>query len=312
MRASRIPPIDGVLLVDKPRGPTSHDVVAAARRALGQREVGHAGTLDPMATGVLVLLLGEATKLSAHLSADDKAYEAELAFGAETDTLDSDGEIVVRAPAGSATPTREDLERVLSGMLGTISQIPPVVSAIKVDGEAMHVRVRRGEVVVPEARDVELREAVLTAVTEAPAGCSVSLVVSKGFYVRSLARDLALALGTRGHLSALRRTRSGAFTLVGAFDGASLIAAGRGDLEMKAVVREAVVGWSEAARWMPTTYVDAQSARELRFGRPVAAPADAAATCLVLDSTGSPVCVGAVIDGLLRVLRGICPSTPSC
>ena len=265
-----------------------------------------------MATGVLVLLLGEATKLSAHLSADDKAYDATVGFGAETDTLDADGEIVARAPEGTAAPTREEIERVLSVMRGTISQIPPVVSAIKVDGEAMYARVRRGEVVVPEARVVELREAVLNGVTEAPPECSLSLVVSKGFYVRSLARDLALALGTRGHLTALRRTRSGAFTLLGAFDGATLIAAGRGDAEMKAVVRKAVEGWSQAARWMPTTPIDDESARALRFGRPVAAPTNAAATSLVLDPTGAPVCVGAASDGLLRVLRGISPTTPSC
>ncbi len=301
-----------MLRVDKPRGPTSHDVVAAARRALGQREVGHAGTLDPMATGVLVLMLGEATKLSAHLSADDKAYEATVAFGAETDSLDADGEVVARAPEGTAAPTRAAIERALAAMRGTLSQVPPVVSAIKVDGEAMHARVRRGEVVVPEAREVVLRDAVVNSASADPAECSLSLTVSKGFYVRSLARDLALALGTRGHLTALRRTRSGAFTLEGAFDGATLMAAARGDAGMKAAVREAVEGWSQAGRWMRTVAVDEETARALRFGRPVIAPEGAEATCLVLDPTGAPVCVGGVADGLLRVLRGISASTPSC
>ncbi|MBK6530706.1 MAG: tRNA pseudouridine(55) synthase TruB [Deltaproteobacteria bacterium] len=308
----RRPPIDGVLRVDKPRGPTSHDLVAAARRALGQREVGHAGTLDPMATGVLVLMLGEATKLSAHLSADDKAYEATVSFGAETDSLDADGEVVARAPEGTAAPTHKAIEHALAAMHGTISQVPPVVSAIKVDGEAMHARVRRGEVVVPEAREVVLREAVVTSVSADPAQCTLSLSVSKGFYVRSLARDLALALGTRGHLTALRRTRSGAFTLDGAFDGAALIAAARGDDAMRAAVRDAVEGWSDAGRWMPTVGVDEEAARSLRFGRPVIAPPGAAATCLVLDPSGAPVCVGGAVDGLLRVLRGISASAPSC
>ena len=301
-----------MLRVDKPRGPTSHDVVAAARRALGQREVGHAGTLDPMATGVLVLMLGEATKLSAHLSADDKAYEATVSFGAETDSLDADGVVVARAPEGTAAPSREAIEAALAAMRGTLSQVPPVVSAIKVDGEAMHARVRRGEVVVPEAREVVLRDAVVSAVSADPAGCSLSLTVSKGFYVRSLARDLSLALGTRGHLTALRRTRSGAFTLDGAYDGATLLAAARGDEGMKAAVREAVEGWSKAERWMPTAAVDEATARALRFGRAVIAPEGAASTCLVLDPAGAPVCVGGVADGLLRVLRGISASTPSC
>ena len=309
--APRRPPLDGVLCVDKPRGPTSHDVVAAARRALGQREVGHAGTLDPMATGVLVLLLGEATKLSAHLSADDKEYDATVGFGAETDTLDAEGEVVARAPSGTAAPTREAIEAALAAMAGPIFQVPPAVSAIKVDGEAMHARVRRGEVVVPEARAVVLREAVVLAARADPPECSLALRVSKGFYVRSLARDLALVLGTRGHLTALRRTRSGAFSLARALDGATLMAA-RGDEAARAAVRGAVEGWSEAARWMPSVRVDDEAAKALRCGRPVTAPADAAPTCLVLDLAGAPVCVGSVSDGLLRVLRGISATPPSC
>lgn len=299
-----------MLRVDKPRGPTSHDLVSAARRALGQREVGHAGTLDPMATGVMVLMLGEATKLSAHLSADDKAYEATVAFGAETDSLDADGAVVARAPEGTPAPARDAIAAALDAMRGTFLQVPPVVSAIKVDGEAMHARVRRGEVVVPEAREVTLREAELLAAGDDPASCSLRLAVSKGFYVRSLARDLALALGTRGHLTALRRTRSGAFTLDGALDGGLLIAAAKGDEAARGLVRSAVEGWSSAARWMPVVTVDDESARALRFGRPVAAEGEGA--CLVLDASGAPVCVGARGDGVLRVRRGISASPPTC
>lgn len=310
MGRTRGAPVDGVLRVDKPRGPTSHDLVAAARRVLGQREVGHAGTLDPMATGVMVLMLGEATKLSSHLSADDKAYEATVSFGAETDSLDADGVVTERAPEGTVAPTREAIAAALDAMRGTIQQVPPVVSAIKVDGEAMHARVRRGEVVVPEAREVTLREAELLEVCADPPWCSLRVAVSKGFYVRSLARDLALALGTRGHLSALRRTRSGAFTLDGALDGALLLAAARGDAETRERVRSAVEGWSSASRWMPTVTVDAEVARALRFGRPVATEGEG--TCLVFDPSGAPVCVGAQSDGVLRVLRGISAASPSC
>lgn len=301
-----------MLRVDKPRGPTSHDLVAAARRALGQREVGHAGTLDPMATGVMVLLLGEATKLSAHLSADEKAYEATVTFGAETDSLDADGAVTATAPEGTPPPTRDAIEAALAAMRGVVMQVPPVVSAIKVDGEAMHARVRRGEVVVPEAREVELRAAEVLAVSTEPPSCSLRVTVSKGFYVRSLARDLALALGTRGHLTALRRTRSGAMALDGALDGAVLLSA-RSDESARSHVRSSVEGWSQAARWMPTVAVDAELARALRYGRPVPWT-EGEGTCLVLDPEGAPVCVGARSDGVLRVARGISAheAPPSC
>jgi len=265
-----------------------------------------------MATGVLILMLGEATKLSAHLSADDKAYDTTVAFGVETDTLDAEGEVVARAPVGTPAPTREAIEAALAAMIGTIAQVPPVVSAIKIDGEPMHARARRGEVVTPVAREVVLRDAVLNATSTDPAECSLSLSVSKGFYVRSMARDLALALGTLGHVTALRRTRSGAFSLEGAFDGSRLIAAARGDDAQRSAVRAAVEGWSMAEAWMPTLRVDDEQARALRFGRPTIAPADAAPVCLVLDASGEPVCVGGVRDGLLRVLRGISATTPSC
>jgi tRNA pseudouridine55 synthase len=235
-----------------------------------------------------------------------------VGFGAETDSLDADGEVVARAAEGTAAPTRDAIERALAAMIGTISQVPPMVSAIKVDGEAMHARVRRGEVFVPDAREVVLRAAVVTSVSDDPPSCSLEVAVSKGFYVRSLARDLALALGTRGHLTALRRTRSGAFALEGAYDGAALMTAARGDAAMRAAVADAVEGWASAERWMRTVRVDDEGARALRVGRTVVAPADAAATCLVLDLTGAPVCVAALSDGRLRVLRGISATTPSC
>ena len=136
--------VDGVLRIDKPRGPTSHDVVASVRRALGQRSVGHAGTLDPMATGLLVVMAGEATKLSAHLSGDDKEYDAEVLFGAETDTLDAEGIVVARAPEGAPPPGEAEVAAALAAMTGPLRQVPPAVSAIKVDGVPLHARARRG------------------------------------------------------------------------------------------------------------------------------------------------------------------------
>ncbi len=207
--------VHGVLVVDKPRGPTSHDVVARARRALGTREVGHCGTLDPMATGVLVLAIGEGTKLVPYLTAADKAYEATLRLGVETDSLDADG-VVSREVAVPAGLTIARVREVAAQMVGTIAQRVPAVSAVKVDGERLFAKQRRGELVEAPVRDVELRS-VRIAGLEAN-DITLSLECGKGFYVRAFARDLAAALGTVAHLTALRRTRSGAFTLDGAVE----------------------------------------------------------------------------------------------
>lgn len=218
MAKNSVTPRCGVLVVDKPSGCTSHDVVAWARRAFATREVGHAGTLDPMATGVLVVLVGEATKLSTWVTSEDKSYEAEVRFGQETDTLDADGTITreVDLPA----PDRASIEAAARSMVGALEQTPPAVSAIKVGGVAAHERVRRGEVVELAPREVVLRDVQLLTVDGPRA--TLALSVSKGFYVRSFARDLAARLGTLAHLTALRRTRSGVFSVDRAMDGAQL------------------------------------------------------------------------------------------
>ena len=297
--------VDGVLRIDKPRGPTSHDVVASVRRALGQRSVGHAGTLDPMATGLLVVMAGEATKLSAHLSGDDKEYDAEVLFGAETDTLDAEGIVTARAPDGAPPPGEAEVASALAAMTGPLRQVPPAVSAIKVDGVPLHARARRGEVVEVPPRDVVLHEATLRWVRADPPSCGLSLRVSKGFYVRSFARDLARALGTLGHLGALRRTRSGLMAVDGALDGAALLAVGRGDAGARAAVRAALEGWSFAEGWMPVRRVGDDAVRELGFGRPVSIDETGERAVLVLGPDGAAVCVGAEGGGVLRVARGI-------
>lgn len=201
--------LSGVYVVDKPRGMTSHDVVAIARRALKTREVGHAGTLDPMATGVLVVMVGEATKLASYLTAADKEYECEITLGIETDSLDADGREVSRVtPPVSwfdALASALDVERART------SQTPPQVSAVHVDGERAHDRVRRGETVVLPPREVLVRS--IDLLDRAESTLRVRLVVSKGYYVRSFARDFAAHLGTVGHLTMLRRLRSGTFDL---------------------------------------------------------------------------------------------------
>src|SRR5262245_5092343 len=183
----------GVLIVDKAEGPTSHDVVRLARRVFGTRAVGHAGTLDPMASGVLVLGIGEGTKLLAHLGADDKRYAARVTLGAETDTLDALGQVTARAPV----PAGLDLAQVRTaaqGFLGTITQRAPEYSALKQGGEPLYARVRRGEAVTAPEREVMVHALAIESV--GADSIQLTLHCGKGFYVRSLARDLARALGT--------------------------------------------------------------------------------------------------------------------
>jgi tRNA pseudouridine55 synthase len=256
----------GVLVVDKPSGCTSHDVVSWARRAFSTREVGHAGTLDPMATGVLVLLLGEATKLSSWVTAEDKAYDASVRFHVETDSLDADGAIVreVDAPA----PEFESVLREARAMLGACEQVPPSVSAVKVDGVAAHERARRGEQVALAAREVNLRAVDVRAVRGTVA--EVSLEASKGFYVRSFARDLAARLGTVAHLTALRRTRSGVFTLLEAVAGEALRAA-RSDADARAGVHARLQPLRALEGRMPSARLSAEEAARILQGKTVTA-----------------------------------------
>jgi tRNA pseudouridine55 synthase len=202
--------IDGVLVCDKPAGVTSHDVVASVRRLAGQRRVGHGGTLDPPATGVLVVALGRATRLLPYLPLEPKRYEAVIAFGTETDTLDATGTVV--ATADAAGVDQPALERAMAGFLGPQQQVPPMVSAVKVGGERLYAKARRGETVERAPRpvtiyDLELRE--LTVGDQVLA--TVAVACSGGTYVRSLAADLGGALGTVAHLARLRRTAVGGF-----------------------------------------------------------------------------------------------------
>lgn len=201
----------GLFVVDKPGGMTSHTVVAKVRRALGTRDVGHAGTLDPMATGVLLVLVGEALKLARYLTLEHKSYLAEVRFGRSTNTLDADGETVETGtiPGGAldagAVHAALDIERART------LQVPPAVSAIKVDGVRAHRLARRGTPADLQPRPVTV--SALTLVALATGQLTVEVTASKGYYVRSLARDLGTTLGVPAHLSALRRTRSGDYTL---------------------------------------------------------------------------------------------------
>lgn len=209
---------DGLLVVDKPGGITSHQVIARARRALGTKRVGHAGTLDPMATGVLVLGIGRGTRLLGHLALTTKAYSATVRLGQATRTDDADGEII-DAPGATLADVGPRLAAALAAQTGTIEQVPSAVSAIKVDGQRAYALVRRGADVRLAAREVTVGRFDALDVRETDAGgvrvvdVDVAVECSSGTYVRALARDVGAALGVGAHLTALRRTAVGPFTL---------------------------------------------------------------------------------------------------
>ncbi len=209
-----MPAPDGLLLIDKPAGWTSHDVVAKARRLAGTRKVGHAGTLDPMATGVLVLGIGKATRLLTFLVGCDKSYAATVRLGATTVTDDAEGEVTSTCPV---IVSGADLAAAVEGLTGPIEQVPSAVSAIRIDGKRAYARVRAGEEVALVARPVTVSRFAILATREVPIDgipmldVDVEVDVSSGTYVRALARDLGTALGVGGHLTGLRRTRVGPF-----------------------------------------------------------------------------------------------------
>lgn len=199
----------GLVVVDKDPGMTSHDVVARVRRLAGTRKVGHAGTLDPMATGVLVLGVDRATRLLGHLMLTEKAYDATIRLGVATTTDDVEGEVVSTSSVDGVT--EDDVRRELARFVGDIEQVPTAVSAIKVDGQRAYARVRAGEQVELKARPVTVHELVVHAV-DLP-DVRISVRCSSGTYIRAIARDLGAALGIGGHLTELRRTAVGSFDL---------------------------------------------------------------------------------------------------
>ena len=209
----------GLVIVDKPGGLTSHDVVARIRRLAGTRRVGHAGTLDPMATGVLVVGVEKATRLLGYLALTEKQYDATIRLGQSTSTDDAEGEVTFTAPAkAQETVTPETLAAAITGLTGEIQQVPPAVSAIKVDGQRAYKLTRAGAAPELKPRPVTVYEFTVTAIRPAGDMVDVDATVrcSSGTYVRALARDLGAALGTGGHLTALRRTRVGGYGLAAA------------------------------------------------------------------------------------------------
>lgn len=256
-------PAPGLVVVDKPAGMTSHDVVARMRRIMATRKVGHAGTLDPMATGVLVIGIGRATKLLGHLSLDRKSYLATIALGAATDTDDAEG--VVRSTADPAQLDEVDdaaVRAAVAELTGEIEQVPSAVSAVKVDGKRAYARVRAGEDVQLAPRPVSVhRFDVLTIQRASTISVDAMVSCSSGTYVRALARDLGTALGVGGHLTALRRTEVGPFGLAHARTLEQLADRPELSLTLDGAVSTAFA----------THTVDAATAVDVRHGRPIPA-----------------------------------------
>jgi tRNA pseudouridine55 synthase len=252
---------DGIVIVDKPAGVTSHTVVARVRRLAGTRKVGHAGTLDPMATGVLVVGLNRATRLLGHLQLASKSYDATILLGATSSTDDAEGELTVSATASAlAEVTAEAIETAVASYRGEISQVPSKVSAIKVDGKRAYERVRAGEEVALKARTVTISRYDVLDVRTVAGGIEVDISVdcSSGTYIRALARDLGVDLGVGGHLTALRRTRVGAFDMSSAHTLEEL-----GESFPMLPIADV------AADTFPRFDADAEQAAAIRTGRPL-------------------------------------------
>jgi tRNA pseudouridine55 synthase len=268
-------PGSGLVVLDKPAGMTSHDVVARVRRLAGTRRVGHAGTLDPMATGVLLLGLDKATRLLGHLTLTEKAYDGVVRLGVSTTTDDAEGEVVARASAADVAP--EQVRSALRGFVGTIEQVPSAVSAVKVGGRRAYARVRAGETVELAPRPVTIRSLDVGAMHRDGEALDVAVSVrcSSGTYIRAIARDLGAALGVGGHLTALRRTAVGPFGL-----------AESRTLEQLADSFDMVSLSEVAARCFPTFTVDEDGARDVSYGRRLALDVGAARPVAVLDEDG--------------------------
>ena len=238
----------GICVVDKPAGWTSHDVVARARKLLGTRKVGHAGTLDPMATGVLVLGVGRATRLLTFITGVAKTYEATIAFGVETDSLDADGQVTATHDMSGLDPAA--VRAAAAQLTGDLLQVPPMVSALKVEGRRLHELAREGVEVERAPRPVTVRRFEVTP-TDDPLEWTAVVDCSSGTYVRSLAADLGRALGGGAHLSALRRTAVGPFELSEAHDLEHL----------------QLLGMVEGVRHLGHVVVDDELAAAVRHGR---------------------------------------------
>jgi tRNA pseudouridine55 synthase len=296
--------MDGLLIIDKPAGPTSFEVVRRVRTLTGVPKAGHTGTLDPMATGVLPVALGEATKLAGLLTEGDKAYDAVVRLGLETDTLDVTG--TVRRTAEVPPLSEARLEAALAPFRGSFLQTPPMVSAVKVRGRRLYERARAGEEVERAARPVTVHALVLRDFSATDVTLSVRC--SKGFFVRVLAEELGRALGCGGCLKALRRTASGPFGLDQALTLERVEALLAGP-EGAAAVQARLVTPAEMLPHLPAFPVAAEDVARVAHGVPLPAHLETRGRVRVLGPDGVLLAVADVRDGRLAYLRVLTPRT---
>jgi len=264
--------MDGILVIDKPPGWTSHDVVGRIRQLTHQKKVGHAGTLDPMATGVLLVCLGRATRVSEYLMASDKTYRAVMRLGVETDTYDADGEVVATLPVNV---NESDLRRALDKFAGAIDQVPPMYSALKLAGKPLYKLARKGIEVDRRPRRVTIHDITLRAWQSPDA--TIDVRCSPGTYVRSLAHDLGAALECGAHLAALTRLSSGSFTVEEAVTLA--------DLEGLPDLRGLVRPMDAALQDLPAVTLDADAAQRVLMGHSISLSGlDGSSLCRVYDT----------------------------
>lgn len=283
---------DGLILVDKPAGWTSHDVVSKGRRIAATRRVGHAGTLDPMATGVLVLGVNRATKLLTFLVGCDKQYTATIRLGQTTITDDAEGDVTAQVDASGVS--RAHIDEAVAALTGDIMQVPSAVSAIKVDGKRSYHRVRSGEEVELPARPVTVSSFAVHDVRAAEVDgqtvqdVDVTVDVSSGTYVRALARDLGAALGVGGHLTALRRTRVGAFTLDQTHSLDELLALAEADADLPVIPMA-----TAASDAFPVHHISEADERALTYGQRIASAPDHADVVAAITPSGR---LAAILD----------------
>ena len=302
MTAITPPHPHGWLILDKPRGLGSTQAVAAVKRILrragyGKVKVGHGGTLDPLAEGVLPIALGEATKLAGRMLDSDKAYAFTIAFGTETDTLDAEGEVIAASSDRRASPAA--VMAICAQFTGEIEQVPPAYSAIKVDGRRAYDRARSGDAVELASRKVAIRSLqIVGGVADGADAVTLLATVSKGTYIRSLARDIAHALGTVGHVSYLRRVKAGPFTESRAISLDNLEEIGNG-----APLEDHLLPLEAGLDGIPALTLDPESAQAVRQGRVLSGMPQSDG--LILAMAGNvPVALMEVSDGTAKVVRG--------
>ncbi len=295
------PTLSGVLVVDKPAGPTSFDVVARVKRALRAEKAGHTGTLDPLATGVLAVCLGDGVKLQQFLADGDKAYEAVVAFGAATTTQDAEGAVTARGD-----PCHLDASAIqvaLGRFLGEIAQVPPMFSAVRVGGRRLHEVARSGEEVERAPRKVLVHALELLELQPPEAGlvrARVAVRCGKGTYVRTLAADLGTQLGVPAHLARLRRTVAGPFTIAEAIPLEEAERLARSD---RAALSARLLPIEEALRGWPTVRLETAQAQDLGHGKTLSLQGAPEGRCGALDPDGRLLAVCEGRDGVLRPVR---------